>query len=60
MSRDMAVGTPAHLTVIDPEKPFTYDAEKDFQKPNTPFQGWELRGRAVYTIVDGQVVFECQ
>ncbi|MEZ4549128.1 MAG: hypothetical protein R2860_06185 [Desulfobacterales bacterium] len=56
----MAVGTPAHLTVIDPEKPFTYDAEKDFQKPNTPFQGWELRGRAVYTIVDGQVVFECQ
>ncbi len=61
LSRDMAVGAPAHLTVIDPEKPFTYDAEKGFSKSrNTPFQGWELRGRAVYTIVDGQVVFECQ
>lgn len=57
--RDIAVGEPAHLTIIDPEKAFTYDVEKGFSKSrNSPFNGWEFKGRAVYTIVDGRVVFE--
>lgn len=57
--RDIAVGKPAHLTIIDPEKVFTYDVEKGFSKSkNSPFNGWEFKGRAVYTIVDGRVVFE--
>jgi dihydroorotase len=59
LTRDIAVGATAHLTVIDPERTFTYDAETGFSKSrNSPFHGWELRGRAVYTIVDGRIVFE--
>ena len=59
VTRDIAVGTPAYLTIIDPERHFTYDAEKGFSKSsNSPFNGWDFKGMAVYTIVDGRIVFE--
>ena len=59
LARDIAVGEAAHLTVIDPKRPFTYDAGNGFSKSkNSPFSGWRFSGRAVYTIVNGQVVFE--
>ncbi|MCD6586556.1 MAG: dihydroorotase [Desulfobacteraceae bacterium] len=57
--RNIAVGAPAHLTIIDTDRHFTYDVEKGFSKSrNSPFNNWEFKGMAVYTIVNGRVVFE--
>ena len=52
-------GTPADVTVIDPALAWAVDAKAFLSKSrNTPFDGWELTGRAVMTLVDGRVVWE--
>jgi dihydroorotase len=54
-------GGPADLTIIDLEKEFTVDANTLRSKSrNTPFDGWELKGKAVLTMVGGKVVFDDQ
>ncbi|MBC2716827.1 MAG: dihydroorotase [Desulfobacteraceae bacterium] len=59
LSRDISVGAPADLTIINPTMSHTYDVEKGFSKSkNSPFNGWEFKGMAVYAIVNGRVVFE--
>ena len=51
-------GNPADLTIIDTEKKFTVDADHFRSKSrNTPFNGWELKGKAVFTMVGGKIVF---
>ena len=51
----LRVGAPADVTIIDPEREWTVDAERMHSKSrNTPFNGWNLRGQAVATLVDGQ------
>jgi dihydroorotase len=55
----LAVGSPADITVIDLNREWTVDASKFASKSrNCPFNGWTLQGRAVVTIVGGQVVWE--
>jgi dihydroorotase len=50
-------GKTADVTVIDPNVTWTVDATKFVSKGrNTPFDGVELTGRAVMTIVGGEVV----
>lgn len=52
----LAVGGPADITVIDPEMTWTIDvAEFRSRSRNCPFHGWSVRGRAVATIVAGEV-----
>jgi len=52
-------GNPADITVIDPERTFTVDADTFRSKSrNTPFNGWELKGKTVLTMVAGKVVFK--
>jgi dihydroorotase len=47
----------ADITVIDPELEWIVAAEKLSSKSrNTPFLGWEMKGKAVYTILAGKVV----
>jgi dihydroorotase len=54
----LAVGDPADITVIDPEKRFTFTAEESCSKgKNTPFDGWQFRGKAVLTILAGRVSY---
>ncbi len=54
----LSKGAPADLTVIDPQVRYTIDARKFASKSrNCPFDGMEVQGRAVMTIVDGRVVF---
>ena len=50
----LTVGGPADLTVIDPELQWTILAE-EFASPgrNCPFDGWQVKGRAIVTIVAG-------
>ncbi len=52
----LQVGADADVTIIDPEVRWTVDAA-DFRSKsaNSPFIGWELTGRAVTTIVGGEV-----
>ena len=54
----LALGAPADVAVIDPEAAWTIDpsAFKSLAR-NCPFAGWSVRGRAVMTLVDGEVVF---
>ncbi len=54
----LKVGQPAHITIIDPEKVWKVEPEKMVSKgKNTPFAGWELKGKAVATMVEGRVVW---
>ncbi len=47
----------ADVTVFDPARPWTVRASEFASKGrNTPFEGWELRGQVLLTIVGGRVV----
>jgi dihydroorotase len=53
-------GVVADITVIDPEREWTVEEEKLASKSkNSPFLGWNLKGRAAYTILAGKVVNIC-
>lgn len=53
----LALGAPADVTLIDPEHRWTVTpSEFHSRGRSTPFAGRELRGKAVLTIVDGNVV----
>ena len=42
--------------IVDPEREFVYTADQVVSKSrNTPFLGWRLKGRAVLTMVGGEV-----
>lgn len=50
-------GSVADVTVIDPEDVWTVEAEMLASKSkNSPFIGWEMKGRAAYTILAGRIV----
>ena len=51
-------GSMADVTVFDPNKKWTFDAAKSRSKSrNTPFDGWQLTGKVVATIVGGKIVY---
>jgi len=51
-------GADADITIIDPDLEWTFRNEDSFSRSrNTPFDGCELKGRAVRTIVGGQTVW---
>ncbi len=55
----LAVGAIADITVIDPNLEWNVAPEKFLSKSrNTPFAGMRLKGRAVLTIVAGEVVYD--
>ena len=57
--RDLEVGSPAHITVMNPTA--TYRVDRDLvasRSRNTPFHGRELPGIITTTIFDGRVTFE--
>jgi dihydroorotase len=55
----LAIGAPADVTVIDPERRWKV-APRSFKSRsrNTPFDGWDLQGKAVGTFVGGELVYE--
>ncbi|MBI5593867.1 MAG: dihydroorotase [Deltaproteobacteria bacterium] len=59
LSSGLKIGAAADITLIDPDRIWTVDAGR-FQSVsrNTPFNGWTLKGKAVFTMVNGTVVFE--
>ncbi|HET9662156.1 MAG TPA: dihydroorotase [Thermomicrobiales bacterium] len=54
----ITVGAPADITIFDPDEVWVVDAKQLRTKSaNTPLLGMTLRGRARYTIVNGEVRF---
>ena len=54
----LARGRYADVTIFDPKKRWTFDASKSLSKSrNTPFDGWQLTGKVVATIVGGMVQY---
>jgi len=52
----LAAGSVADVTVIDPEKEFVFTKESILSRgKNSPFLDWELKGKAVLTIMGGQI-----
>ena len=54
----LAKGNVADVTIFDPKKKWTFEAGKSRSlSHNTPFDGWQLTGKVVATIVGGRVVY---
>jgi dihydroorotase len=54
----LSIGAKADITLIDPDREWTVDASKfESLSRNTPFHSWNLKGRAVRTIVGGETVW---
>jgi dihydroorotase len=54
----LARGSMADAVIFDPKKKWTFDAAKSLSKSrNTPFDGWQLTGKVVATIVGGKIVY---
>ncbi len=52
-------GSVADITVIDPKVEWSVEADKlESKSKNSPFLGWQMKGRAIYTIVAGKVVLK--
>lgn len=55
----LSEGTVADLTVIDPERQYTYTSEMVVSKSkNSPFIDWQFQGKAVLTVVNGEIVYD--
>jgi dihydroorotase len=55
----LGVGSPADVTVIDPDSEYVVDRNRFYSKSrNSPFHGWRMKGQATHTVVGGRVVFD--
>jgi dihydroorotase len=55
----LRIGERADVTVIDPERRYTFLTEKSYSKGrNTPFDGWNLQGKAILTILAGRITHQ--
>ena len=53
----LKIGAPADIAVFDLEKVWTIDRDKVQSKSkNTPFHGWEVQGKATFTVVAGRII----
>lgn len=59
LKNGLEIGKTADITIIDPEISYCIDANR-FQSlsRNTPFDGWDVKGKAVLTMVGGKVVYQ--
>lgn len=55
----LEAGADADITVIDPQLKWTVDVQAFQSKgKNSPFHGWEMQGKAILTIVGGEIKFD--
>jgi dihydroorotase len=51
-------GLPADVSLFDPNREFTVDVNQFRSKSrNSPFDGWQLRGKTVMVLRDGKIIF---
>ena len=54
----LKAGSPADITIFDPEREWVVDSGMFVSKgKNTPFEGYQFKGKVMATIVDGKVVY---
>ena len=52
-------GSDADLTILDLNRTWSFDVNQSRSRSrNSPFHGWQFKGKAVATIVGGKVVYE--
>jgi len=50
-------GADGDVTIVDPKAEWVVEADKFASRSrNTPFNGWQLKGKVVYTIVSGKII----
>ncbi|MDZ7640415.1 MAG: dihydroorotase [Desulfurivibrio sp.] len=55
----LAVGEAADLTLIDPDRKFTFRAEQlKSRSRNSPFLDWSMEGKAILTIMAGRITHQ--
>jgi len=55
----LGIGMDADITIIDPDREYTIDREKFKSKSkNTPFHGWKVKGKVIYTIINGRIIYK--
>ncbi len=55
----LAKGSVADVTIFDPKRRWTFEAAKSLSKSkNTPFDGWQLTGKVVATIVSCEIRYQ--
>ncbi|MGH7963950.1 MAG: amidohydrolase family protein, partial [Candidatus Binatia bacterium] len=55
----LSVGAPADVVIFDPACRWRLEGKKLRSKSkNTPFDGWELTGKVILTMVGGRVVYD--
>jgi dihydroorotase len=55
----LSVGASADICLFDPEERWEFSTEDMLSRGrNTPFAGWQFKGRAVMTVFEGNIVFE--
>ncbi|MHB1485206.1 MAG: dihydroorotase [Saccharofermentanales bacterium] len=56
---DLEAGSPADVTIADLDSEYVFDRSAVLSKSdNTPYDGWKLFGKAIYTIVGGKISYE--
>lgn len=57
----LEAGAGADLTVVDPARYWTVSEEALVSRgKNSPFLGWELKGKVTHTLLEGRLVFEAE
>lgn len=52
-------GHPADVIVVDVKHPYKIDKNEFASKgKNTPFDGWEVKGKVLYTLCGGKIVYQ--
>lgn len=52
-------GHPADIVIADIDHEYKIDKNEFASKGhNTPFDGWKVKGKILYTICDGKVVYQ--
>lgn len=55
----LSVGADADVTVFDPDREWVFTPSQTASKShNSPFYGWPLKGKAILTIVGGNIVWQ--
>ena len=55
----IADGQPADLTVLDLNRSYRIDPARFASKGRaTPFEGWEVQGKVLITMVNGEIAYE--
>jgi dihydroorotase len=59
IERSITAGSIANITIIDPQESYIVDSGcfRSLGR-NTPFDGWEMKGKAVLTMVGGKMIFD--